>query len=103
MTRAKRMHRRLIEVLTKMERIHLLDDYVLRIPVCWGFDCLETKGLEIDHPNGRRVSNRDPRHRRKSFAARVKEYWLAFAAGESLQVLCRSCNVRDGGGRRIGR
>jgi hypothetical protein len=89
MTRAQRMHRKLIEVLCAPW-----------VPSC--AKCPTSKDLEIDHPEGRRraARNRAPEHRRKSYAARVKEYWLAFAAGEPLRVLCRSCNAQEGGGRR---
>lgn len=102
MTRAQRRHRRLIQLLCDLNDIHHpVGNF--REPVCFADWCFETKNLEIDHPNGRKVSNRDPKHRRKSFAARVREYWDAFADGVPLRVLCRSCNARDGGGRRIGR
>lgn len=98
MTRAQRMHRRLIEILCLTPLASFFARYYG--PAC--FECGDCTRLEIDHPLGRKRSarNRAPEHRRKSYAARVKELWLAFAAGEPLRVLCRSCNAREGGGRR---
>lgn len=94
MTLAQRMHRRLIHVLCQLKGMAWAS--------CWGDRCVAIYDLEIDHPTGRKPSdrNRNPKHRRKSYPARVRDYWLAFARGEPLRVLCRSCNARSGGGRR---
>jgi len=94
MTRAQRMHRKLIEM------ICFTYDETINVAGC--FRCHRTESLEIDHPEGRRraARNRNPEHRRKSFLQRMRELWEAFASDEPLRVLCRSCNAREGGGRR---
>lgn len=51
--------------------------------------------LEIDHPEGRCWSARGT-----SSFTRVLRYWREYLAGVPLRCLCRSCNARDGGGRR---
>lgn len=94
MTRAQRMHRKLVALLCKA------GGYIR--PFCMHFGCDAEENLEIDHPHGRvrRQRNRAPEHRRKSYLQRVRELWEAFALGEELRVLCRHCNAREGGGRR---
>jgi hypothetical protein len=94
MTRAQRMHRRLVETICARA--------FFKGVWCMTEGCIEQENLEIDHPNGRRRAhrNRNPEHRRKSALQRVRELWEAFASDEPLRVLCRSCNAREGGGRR---
>lgn len=94
MNRAQRMRWKLIEVLCSEA------DECIYVAGC--FNCGSDENLEIDHPKGRARTqrNRDPRHRRKSALQRVRELWEAFASDEPLRVLCRSCNAREGGGRR---
>lgn len=97
MTRAQRMRKKLIEILCEIDCI-TKDG----LPVCWADGCTEVENLEIDHPKGRARAQRNkaPEHRRKSALQRVRELWEAFASDEPLRVLCRSCNAREGGGRR---
>jgi hypothetical protein len=84
-TLARRMHRRLVRMLGGRCAL-----------------CGTRHRLEIDHPRGRRVGNRTVRLR-VNFTTRVRRYWLEYARGVRLRPLCRNCNARDGGGRRIRR
>lgn len=83
-SKAKKRHRRLIRKLGGK---------------CWR--CGTTKNLTVDHPHGRKIGNRDPRTRKKSYLQRVNEYWLEFADGKPLRPACNTCNGQTGGGRRI--
>jgi hypothetical protein len=63
--------------------------------------CSATSQLEIDHPNGRKMVNHHPDHRKKSYAARIREYWMEFASGIALRLLCKRCNSKDGRQRQL--
>lgn len=56
--------------------------------------CGSTKKLEFDHPNGR-----DWQPRKKNRWMRMIIYEREAAEG-LLRILCKSCNCKDGGGRR---
>lgn len=51
--------------------------------------------LEIDHVEGRTWKAEET-----SQLQRAKLYWREYRSGVQLRCLCRSCNARDGGGRR---
>lgn len=49
--------------------------------------------LQIDHVEPRAIKNHDPRHRRRRWDDRVRDYWKEFYAGVSLQPLCKYHNT----------
>lgn len=49
--------------------------------------------LQIDHVEPRTIKNHDPRHRRRRWDDRVRDYWKEFYAGVKLQPLCKYHNT----------
>lgn len=59
--------------------------------------------LQVDHPNGRRMPNHHPDHRKKSLEAKVRELWMEYASDVPQQDLCKKCNSKDGRRRQLER
>ena len=57
--------------------------------------------LTVDHVNGRAQANHHALTRSRRWSARVVIYWREYENGIQLQVLCHSCNSKDGRARQL--